>query len=145
MATRALYARRSQDGWVAGLTAFIWATAILSLSRFLREPGGLSLVQLVASGIPSIAMGLGLRARARPIVEISESHVKLSLVCTLWPRRLELSQVASIEDETNLVGRLWETLRVRLESGEVVRILLTSLEPEDRALLRSVLQQAVRA
>lgn len=142
MALRVFHARRGR----VALTGAGFATAcIMILLGGLRAVEGPSIrhvSEVVAIVSLAIAMGLQLRARLRPIMKLSDGRLELGPLAGFRKRVVDLSQVESVEDETNLLGQVWEMLKVRLKSGGSIRVYLTELDQEDRAVIRAALKGA---
>lgn len=142
MSLRAFYARRERVALTGAGLATACIMILLSGLRTIESPSLRHASEVVASVTLTIALSLQLRARLRPIMTLSDGRLDLGPLASFRKRLLDLSEVDSVEDETNLLGRVWEMLRVRLKSGRSIRIHLTELEQEDRAAVRAALNEA---
>jgi hypothetical protein len=144
MLPRAFYARRERVALTGAALATACIMILLSGLRVVEGPSIRHVSELVAIVSMAIALGYQLRAQLRPIMKLSEGQLELGPLAGFRKRLLVLSDVESVEDETGLLGRVWEMLRVRLKSGRSIRIYLTELEQEDRAAVRAALNEAAK-
>jgi len=144
MPVRSFYAKRSRVVLTAIAIAFFLFTTLYT-AALLTEGQDVGLLLQVLFGVIAVAVGLAvLRLRRRPVVEVSDDSVRLTALAAFRPRELRFEELAAVEPETGALGRLSETLRLHLSSGEVVRLVLAELDQGDRVALRALLEDAVR-
>jgi hypothetical protein len=121
------------------------ALAALAGLMVTQGAGKLAVLLFATSVAAFVALGFQLSCRLRPIVEVSDDQLRLGPLAAFWPRRLDLSDVTAVEPDTGVAARFWETLRVRLASGKVVRVVLEELDRKDRDCVRALLEKAAHS
>jgi hypothetical protein len=145
MALRVLYARRGRVALTGAGLATAGIMVLLAGARAMESPGIRHSSEVIAALALAIAFGLQLRSRLGPIIKLSEDRIELGPLAARRRQLISLSDVDSVEDETSLLAKVWEILRIRLKSERTIRVYLTELDREDRAAVRAALEQAAKS